>query len=152
MVVTIPGRSCTWKWDVGCAPSTHISCTKGARLCMCSCVCVWVRWTRKKRGKRKKRYRIRHQWKKKWKKIKINQIKRNQEYLLGRAWVGVRVCVRWVGVTLVQCGPVGYPAPVYEQDAVQEVFQKHFSNWFRADRATSRWVGTYGTVRCGVEQ
>lgn len=82
--------------------------------------------------------------------MKINQTKRNQEYLLGRAWVWVRVGVRWVGVTLVQCGPVGYPAPVHEQDAVQEVFQKHFSNWFRADRATSRWIGTYGTVRCGV--
>lgn len=57
MLVTIPGRSCTWKWDVGCAPSTHISCTKGARLCMCLCVClfVWVRNSKEEKMMRRKR-------------------------------------------------------------------------------------------------
>ena len=36
---------------MGCAPSTHISCTKGARLCLFVCVCAFELGTaRKGRG------------------------------------------------------------------------------------------------------
>lgn len=50
------------------------------------------------------------------------------QYSLGRTWVAVSVPMAMaVRVTLIQCGPVRYAAPVHKEDAVQEVFEENLS-------------------------